>query len=47
MVISAVAAGAEIDDEMDNGWEENDFIYYDDDLLVGDDPLEMERFQFS
>ncbi|XP_071180512.1 putative RNA-binding protein EEED8.10 isoform X3 [Mytilus edulis] len=43
--VSVVAAGA----EMDNGWEESEYnMYYnDDDLLYGDDPLEMERFQFS
>ncbi|OPL20599.1 hypothetical protein AM593_06796, partial [Mytilus galloprovincialis] len=43
--VSVVAAGA----EMDNGWEESeyDMYYNDDDLLHGDDPLEMERFEFS
>ncbi|XP_063447779.1 F-box/LRR-repeat protein 2-like [Mytilus trossulus] len=43
--VSVVAAGA----EMDNGWEESEYDMYcnDDDLLYGDDPLEMERFEFS
>lgn len=47
--VSVVAAGAEMDNDMDNGWEESEYnMYYnDDDLLYGDDPLEMERFEFS
>lgn len=47
--VSVVAAGAEMDNDMDNGWEESDYnMYYnDDELLYGDDPLEMERFEFS
>lgn len=47
--VSVVAAGAEIDNEMDEEWEtnESDFMYHGDDLLYGNDPLEMERFEFS
>lgn len=47
--VSVLAAGAEMDNEMDEEWEtyESDFMYYGDDLLYGDDPLEMERFEFS
>ncbi|XP_076106840.1 putative RNA-binding protein EEED8.10 isoform X2 [Mytilus galloprovincialis] len=47
--VSVVAAGAEMDNDMDNGWEESEYnMYYNDnDLLYGDDPLEMERFEFS
>lgn len=43
------AAGTEIDSDIDNEWEnfESQYSYYDDDLLHGDDPLAMERFEFS
>ena len=40
-----MAAGAEIDDSYE--WNEFDDEFGDDDFLCGDDPLEMERWQFS